>query len=65
MWLPWRRNRHDDGESEKAIKEADAHVRHAHRRGEEVTELAEALREFRHHNHFAEKLEQMIIRGRG
>lgn len=63
MWFPWRSK--TNGESEKALKEAEAAKRKANRRGGEVTEIAEALKEFRERNHFAEQLEQIIVQRRG
>ena len=64
MWFPWR-SKGKDGESEKALREAQKNLRQVQRRGKEVTRVADALRELRERNHFAEQMEEIIVRRRG
>jgi len=52
-------------EAQKALESAQASVKEAEERGQEVTAVAEALKRIRERNHFAEQLEEIIIRRRG
>lgn len=63
MWFPWRGKPVKDVEA--ALRDANRGLRHAKNQSEEVSSLADSLREFRERNHFAEQLEEMIIRRRG
>jgi hypothetical protein len=64
MWF--RRRDNDNGEeSQKAVEDAEVHLNRIKSRSQEITRVAEALRELRQQNHFAEELEQIVLRGRG
>jgi hypothetical protein len=60
-----RRSEEPTTDSELALKNAQKNLREVKQRGKEVTEIAEALREIRERNHFAEQLELIIITRRG
>lgn len=64
MWSLWR-NKSTSKEADKAVESAARNLRAAERRGPEVTRVSEALQEFYDRNHFAEKLEELIIRHKG
>jgi hypothetical protein len=64
MRFPWR-NKDKDGESADALRDAEKNLRAVQRRGKEVTSVAKALREMRERNHFAEQMEEIIVRRRG
>ena len=64
MWFPWR-SRKSGEDSEKALKQAEENLFQVQKRGEEVRAISEALREIRERNHFAEQLEEIIVRRRG
>ena len=60
MWFRRGDKKEESGDSEKALREAENNLHRVQRRSEEVTELADAFREFRRRNHFAEQLEEII-----
>lgn len=62
MWFQ-RRDRSSE-ESHKALRDAKKNLDRIENRGDEVSELAEAFKEFRARNHFAEQLEEIIGRHR-
>jgi len=63
----WFRRRSSDRsvEAEEALVEAQKNLDEVKRRGPEVTEVAQALRKMRERNHFAEQLEELIVKRRG
>lgn len=65
MWLPWVRTKKPKGDSEAALRDAEQNLSKVKKQGEEVSSIVDTLREFRERNHFAEQLEDMIIRRRG
>jgi hypothetical protein len=52
-------------ESHKALVEAEAAHLEVQKQGNEITNLARALRDIRERNHFAEQLEEIIVKKRG
>lgn len=64
MWFR-RRTEEPNTDAEDALKDAQKNLREVKRRGEKVTEVAENLRRIRERNHFAEQLEELIIKRRG
>lgn len=64
MRFPWR-SKGKDGDSEAALRDAQKNLRKVEKRGSEVTSVANALRELRERNHFAEQMEEIIVRRRG
>lgn len=66
MWSFLRRLRRSDSKEEatKALLDAEKNLEHVQRRSQEVSEVADALREIRKRNHFAEALEE-ILRPKG
>jgi len=64
MRFRWR-SKENDGESAKALRDAERNKRKVEMRGKEVTKVVEALRELRERNHFAEQMEAIIVRRRG
>lgn len=65
MWFPRRRKNETHNEADLAIKEAFESLAEIKEMGNEVTETADKTREIRHRNHFAEKLEEIILQRRG
>lgn len=63
MWF--KRRSRVNPESEAALRESSKRLREARDRGKEVTDIADALRQIRERNHFAEQLEDIIMRRRG
>lgn len=61
MWFR-RRRESKSGEATKALEDAKKNLREVKERGTEVTEVAEALKEIRQRNHFAEALEDLLTR---
>jgi uncharacterized protein YhaN len=62
MWP--RRKGKDKQESEDALNEAKNNLKEIKKRTAQVEEVVEALRELREGNHFAEQLEELIVRRR-
>lgn len=62
MWLKKSRG-HKNGESTKALKDAEVHLKEVQLRGPEVTEVSSKLRMIRERNHFAEQLHIIISGG--
>lgn len=65
MWWPGRRRNDSNTDSEEALKDAKQQVRKAEKRTKEVTEVVDALRELRERNHFADAMEEIIVKRRG
>jgi len=63
MWF--RRKGKEEEKSKDALKDAEQNLREIKRRTSQVVEVVEALRELREGNHFAEQLEELIVRRRG
>lgn len=63
MWFK-RRDTTSAEESKAALVDARKNLREVKKRGREVSEYAEAFRELREKNHFADQLEELIIRRR-
>lgn len=63
--MRFRRSKKTDVESEKALEEARENLREVQKRGGEVSKVANALKDLRERNHFAEQMEAIIIRQRG
>lgn len=62
----WFRRRNRSGvESEAALEDAQRNLREVQQRGREVTSVANALKEIRNKNHFAEALEAIMVRHGG
>jgi hypothetical protein len=62
----WFRRQSKQGvESEAALEDAQRNLREVQRRGREVSSVANALKEIRETNHFAEALEAIMIRHGG
>jgi len=58
MW-PFRRE--EDGEAKKALADARKNLRRVQRRGAQVTQISDSLKDLRERNHFGEKLEEIFI----
>ncbi len=58
MWF--RKSKPEEG-SEKAVLDAVKRLREVQDRGPEVSEIADALRNIREKNHFADKLRLIMI----
>jgi hypothetical protein len=63
VWFLRRSKRSD--ESIQALKDAQRNLVKVQRRGNEVTKIAKALKDIRERNHFAEQLEEIVIRRKG
>ena len=63
MWF--RRGNKAGVESEEALKDATKNLCEVQKRQPEVTKIANALKEFRERNHFAEQLEEIVLRQKG
>jgi len=62
MWFLRRRLSKSSEEAGEALEDARKNLRRVKKRGEEVTKLSESLREIREQNHFAEQMEEIILR---
>jgi hypothetical protein len=64
MWPRWlgRKKPDTNSEADKALRDAEKKLDEIKNRGREVTALAEALKEIREKNHFAEQLEAVFRR---
>lgn len=62
MWWFGRRRTEPSKDSEEALKDASKQVRKAQRRTQEVSDVVDALRELRERNHFADAMEEVIVR---
>jgi hypothetical protein len=56
-----RFKRSNEGDSEKAIQQAEKHLEEIKSRADEVTEVVRSMRVLRERNHFAERLQALII----
>ena len=66
MWSLWpNKKKGGRGPADEALDDANRNLREIEKRGQEVTQVANALRDFRERNHFAEGLEAMIRQQRG
>ena len=65
MWLRRWSRRPVEQKSLEALANAEDSLQKVKKRGREVTRVANALRDVRERNHFAEQLEKMIVRPRG
>ena len=63
MWFPWRGKATE--ESAEALKDAQNNLREVSQRTSEVRKVAKALKDIRERNHFAEQVEDIILRRRG
>lgn len=62
----WFRRRNSAGvESEAALEDAKRNLREVQQRGREVSSVANALKDIREKNHFAEALEAIMVRHGG
>jgi hypothetical protein len=62
----WFKRRDDSKkEAEEALANAEKASEEIQKQGSEISALADAFREFRERNHFAEQLEEIIVRKRG
>lgn len=64
MWLLHRRGHESGGEAKQALAEAEEALREIQERGEAVSTIATDARNIRERNHFAEQIEELIIRRR-
>lgn len=64
MWFRRRRNESTE-EAVKALEDAETHLTRIRTRGCEVSKVASALRDIRERNHFAEQMEEIILRNKG
>lgn len=64
MWFIKRRPSEGRAEAEQALKEARKDLRKVERRGTEVTNVVESLKELRERNHFGEALDAILIQRR-
>lgn len=64
MWFR-RRNKDRGVESEAALEDAQRNLCEVQKRGREVSSVANALKEIREKNHFAEALEAIMVRHGG
>jgi hypothetical protein len=63
MWGFLRRRRSESSdEATAAVKDAQKHLNRVRKRDQEVSDLSDSLREVRQRNHFAEQMEEIIIR---
>lgn len=66
MWSLWRnKSREGEARADKALRDATRNLHDIKERSAEVTQVANALRDFRERNHFAEGLEAIIFQQRG
>ena len=56
------RRRKANEEAQKALDEAREKLHEVRQRGKEVSAISNALREIRERNHFAEQMEEIIVR---
>ena len=63
MWF--RRKTDDCVEASAALEDAEKNLKDVKKRGDEVSKVSRALREFRERNHLGEQIEEIIIRGKG
>ena len=64
MWSLWRA-KPTSKEADLALKDAHRNLREVKKRGEEVTNVSNALKDLYARNHFAERLEAIIIQHKG
>jgi hypothetical protein len=64
MWLLRRLRSKNREDPDKAIENAQKHLSRIEERGEEVNHVSNSLKEIRQQNHFAEAMEEIILRAR-
>ena len=64
MWSLWRAKPTSE-EADRALKDANRSLREVKKRGAEVTNVSNALKDLYARNHFAERLESIIIQHKG
>lgn len=62
MWFLRRHQSNHGADADKAIQDAQTNLKRVERRGSEVSKVSDALREIRERNHFAEQMEDIILR---
>lgn len=70
MWSLWRNKARKEAnnsakKAEEALNDAHRNLREVKKRGEEVTQVSNALKHLRQRNHFAEALEAIIVQREG
>lgn len=65
MWFRRRRETSSSEEAAKALLDARQNLREVRRRSTEVSKVAQALKDIRERNHFAEQMEEILVRRRG
>lgn len=63
MWF--RRKTENHVEATQALEDAENNLREIKKRGNEVSRVSNALREFRERNHLGEQIEQILFRDEG
>lgn len=63
--MRFRRRSKTDVESEKALEDAKKNLRKVRSRSSEVSRVANALKDIRERNHFAEQMEVIIVYHKG
>lgn len=58
----FRRRKQATHDAQKALDEAREKLKEVRQRGQEVSAISSALREIRERNHFAEQMEEIIVR---
>lgn len=65
MWFLRRRESESGEEAKRALEDAENTLREVKDRAEEVSMIATDLKNIRERNHFAEQLEDLLLRRRG
>lgn len=60
--MHFRRRKQATHDAQKALDEAREKLKEVKKRGKEVSAVSNALREIRERNHFAEQMEEIIVR---
>jgi len=60
MWF--RRHRNNHNKADEALADAQRNLRAVQQRSTEVNKVSKALKDIRERNHFAEALEDVIVR---
>lgn len=58
----FRRRKQATEDAQKALDQAREKLKEVRERGQEVSAISNALREMRERNHFAEQMEEIIVR---
>lgn len=59
------RRRKGNADAQKALDDARKNLYKVQKRGSEVSRISNALKEIGERNHFAEQMEEIIVRARG